>query len=93
MEGATVMGGPAERCRQALAAGCDMLLLCNNRQSTIEAIDGLSITEVPQAASLAKRQSFSVKELKATEKWKTSASELKPTMLNGKNVRRSRRFE
>ncbi|KXF80426.1 beta-N-acetylhexosaminidase [Enterovibrio coralii] len=70
MEGATVMGGPAERCRQALAAGCDMLLLCNNRQSTIEAIDGLSITEVPQAASLAKRQSFSVKELKATEKWK-----------------------
>ncbi|PKF49809.1 beta-N-acetylhexosaminidase [Enterovibrio nigricans] len=70
MEGATVMGGPAERCKQALAAGCDMLLLCNNRQSTIEAIDGLPLSEVPQAATLAKRQSFSVKELKATQKWK-----------------------
>ncbi|MDD1780140.1 beta-N-acetylhexosaminidase [Enterovibrio sp. ZSDZ35] len=70
MEGATVMGGPAERCRQALAAGCDMLLMCNNRQSTIEAIDGLPISDVPQAATLMKQQSFSVKELKATQKWK-----------------------
>lgn len=70
MEGATVMGGPAERCKQALAAGCDMLLLCNNRQSSIEALDNLPMIEVPNARSLAKKQRFTVKELQSAEKWR-----------------------
>lgn len=70
MEGATVMGGPAERCQQALAAGCDMLLLCNNRQSSIEALDNLPIIDVPQAASLAKKHQFWVRDLQSAEKWR-----------------------
>ncbi|MEZ8084134.1 beta-N-acetylhexosaminidase [Enterovibrio norvegicus] len=69
MEGASVMGSPAERSQQALDAGCDMLLLCNNRQSSIEVLDNIAISDVPQAATLLKKTQFSVKELKASSKW------------------------
>ncbi|WP_028025957.1 beta-N-acetylhexosaminidase [Enterovibrio calviensis] len=70
MEGATVMGGPAERSQQALDAGCDMLLLCNNRQSSIEVLDNIAISEVPQASTLLKKTQFSVKELQSSAKWR-----------------------
>ena len=41
MEGASVMGGVVERAEAALAAGCDVLPVCNRRASVIELIDGL----------------------------------------------------
>ncbi|MDD1794075.1 beta-N-acetylhexosaminidase [Enterovibrio sp. ZSDZ42] len=70
MEGATVMGSPAERSQQALDAGCDMLLLCNNRQSSIEVLDNIAISDVPQASTLLKKTQFSVKELQSSTKWR-----------------------
>lgn len=42
MLGATSVGSPSERAKQALAAGCDMLLVCNDRAAALEVIDACS---------------------------------------------------
>jgi beta-N-acetylhexosaminidase len=41
MAGASAVGGPPERARAALAAGCDMVLLCNNPAGQKELLDSL----------------------------------------------------
>src|SRR6266498_2465038 len=41
MEGASVAGGVVQRAEAALAAGCDMVLLCNAPQSAPELLDAL----------------------------------------------------
>lgn len=38
MEGASVMGSIPQRARKALEAGCDMVLICNNRPAALEAL-------------------------------------------------------
>ena len=49
MKGAAAYGDIVTRARQALAAGCDMLPVCNNRPSVIELLDSLGCE--PQPAS------------------------------------------
>ncbi|TKB45770.1 beta-N-acetylhexosaminidase [Thalassotalea mangrovi] len=39
MKAASVAGGYVERCEAALDAGCDMLLLCNDRQGVEQVLD------------------------------------------------------
>ena len=41
MAGAEVMGNYTERARAALAAGCDMVLICNNQVAAIEVLENL----------------------------------------------------
>jgi beta-N-acetylhexosaminidase len=47
MAGAAVMGTPLERAEAALAAGCDMVLACNDRRAAIEILDGLKAPADP----------------------------------------------
>jgi beta-N-acetylhexosaminidase len=52
MAGATAAGGIVERAEAALAAGCDVLPVCNRRESVLTLLDGLR--SVPGPASQAR---------------------------------------
>jgi beta-N-acetylhexosaminidase len=52
MEGASVVGGIVERAEAALAAGCDVLPVCNRRDSVLALLDGLR--SLPGPASQAR---------------------------------------
>ncbi|MFN3018536.1 beta-N-acetylhexosaminidase [Vibrio coralliilyticus] len=77
MEGASVMGGPAERAHQSLASGCDMVLVCNKRDAQIEVLDNLPVMETPQATELLKKQSFTLSDLRSSNEWKQASEAMK----------------
>jgi len=48
MAAASIAGGFAERAEKALKAGCDIILVCNNRKGAIETLEWLKNYEAPQ---------------------------------------------
>lgn len=77
MEGAAVMGGPAQRAQQSLQAGCDMVLVCNQRDAQVQVLDGLTIQAVPKAHTLLKTQRFTLSELTRSDEWKQASEAMK----------------
>lgn len=80
MEGAAIMGGPAERAHQSLVAGCDMVLVCNQRDAQVEVLDNLPIMETPGAEKLLKTQSLSLADLQRSEAWKQASQAMQRLM-------------
>ena len=52
MKGADLMGGYPEKARAALAAGCDMLLVCNDRAGAMEVLATLASSSIAASPQL-----------------------------------------
>jgi len=50
MQGASIIGGYTERAEAAITAGCDMILVCNDRQGAIEIIDKAHINHSKESS-------------------------------------------
>lgn len=72
MEGASVAGGFAKRAEHALNAGCDMLLVCNNRDAALEVLNYMERVEHTGSQASVKmraRRSQSVANLQGSQRW------------------------
>ncbi|SUC47503.1 Beta-hexosaminidase [Providencia stuartii] len=77
MEGAAIMGSYPERAAASLSAGCDMVLVCNNRDGAVSVLDNLPKQQGSLASSLfhSGRQ-YSLKDLQGAQRWQESHNKL-----------------
>lgn len=79
MEGAAGAGSYGDRAELALAAGCDMVLVCNNRPGALEVIQRLKgrVPDFsPRLASMAKRQDWNREQVQALTRWQQTRDRL-----------------
>jgi beta-N-acetylhexosaminidase len=81
MEGAAFAGGYAERARMAQAAGCDMLLICNNPSAAESVLEALPVTRDDlrdqRLATMIGHSTMDREQLVHTEKWQVSSTQIK----------------
>mgnify|MGYP001819087299 CR=1 FL=1 len=81
MQGASVVGeNYTDRATAALAAGCDMVLVCNNREGALQVLDGLRGYEDPVAhlrlARMHGLHNITRRQLHQERKWKETITVL-----------------
>ncbi len=79
MKGADVAGSYADKARCALQAGCDMVLVCNNRQGAREVLDYLELSGVEPSSRLSRMsasQSLNWEDLVNSERWQSTTAAL-----------------
>lgn len=72
MEGASVAGGFEARSEQALEAGCDMLLVCNNRAAALQVLNYLERINHQGSARIGRmsaKASYSVADIQRSSRW------------------------
>ena len=81
MEGAAAFGSYTARARAAIAAGCDMVLVCNNQQAAIKVLETLE-SEISPASQVrlirmhGQLQKRTLKELQYDPEWQAVAKEI-----------------
>ncbi len=80
MQGARVMGDIVARGEAALAAGCDMVLVCNHPQDAARLLDGLGAHDDPvshlRLARLHERHGMDREALRASAEWQQAVAAL-----------------
>jgi len=76
MAAAGMAGSFIDRANIALNAGCDMVLVCNNREGAIEVLDKLDFTQSDASSArlqrMRKRHDIEMNDLRSSEKWQVA---------------------
>lgn len=86
MEGASVAGDYVARARAALEAGCDVALICNNREGAMQILRGLETKPNPvlhtRLARLHGRHPVTLSSLQADPAWRQAVNALQELEAN-----------
>ena len=84
MEGASVAGNFAERADAALGAGCDLVLVCNNRAAALEVLEHLvhqAVSPSHRLTRLTGTGTMNRNDLRASQRWQETVAALETFMV------------